>query len=199
MRVFLDDRPVHGLPEGLVAGDAISYCAARVEAEGRLVTAVLADGTRLTEFRSIGPVAEIRLTTALPAQLLAEAYEAAQAIIGECVGLQASAAEAMMAGRIDEGTRGMQRVMETWGRLHQAIVQTEQFARRMFPKATAEGEDEIRFLSETLAGNLRDLKTAIGAEDWSAAADVLGVELQARCEQWGQRLAACRDAALAAM
>jgi hypothetical protein len=198
MQVFLDEQPVRGLPHTLSVNDAVALCARHAEANGRLVVGVRADGAPLSEFQSVGTVAELRLTTGEPAQLLADALEATVAKVEECRDQQTIAADAIMEGRIEDGTRAMQDVMDGWARLHQALVQTEQFGNGAAPTAMASAlaAMDIQMLMSQLAACLRDLKGAVASEDWSAAADVLGVDLLRQCEQWGSRLAAGRDAAL---
>lgn len=196
MRVILDESPLEGAP-GLL-GEALSLGAKEAEVRGRIIIGVSADGARVPDemLSSPGEVgAEIRvlaLSTADPHELIRETMvEAAEALEGARAD-QREVRDLIGKGLTAEAFESLKRALTTWQSVRDAFDRAAQVLAVRAPEDARAGAvlrqagDDVQALSRAL----EEVRRAAGAQDWSALADVVGVELEALAVRWRARLVA---------
>ena len=192
MRVLLDDQTVTIEEPTFAAAIAAGRRAA--ERRGRVLVEVSVDGRPAPESWLEDPAgegreaAEVRLVSAEPVSLvqvtLLEVADALENVRAQ----QHRAAEWIQEDRLDQALGPLATVVATWTSVQQAV--SNGAALLGLDLATVETASGLRLseMIEDLTGRLREVKAALQGQDWTAAADVLGYEMDERAVAWGEAL-----------
>lgn len=187
MHIYLDDRLCEVTAESV--GQAIAAAADLAERDGRMIVEVHVDGEHWSE-RELGSpdhanitADEVRLISADPVELVSRTFADATEALDAADHLQQEAAELIQA---DERRKAMDRLanaLSIWMAVQQAV---ERGAQLMSVDLNEVRISEVTAQStiEELAVHLRDMRTALEAEDPIQLSDTLMYELPEVVQQW---------------
>lgn len=193
MHVFLDDRAIGG--EAASLAEALRAGVAAAERVGRMIVEVQADGERVSDevlgdpARHPASIGEIRLLSADPVAMVADALKEAGLLLVEAKGRQGDAATAFVTGDLGAGTEHLKAVVGAWQSVQDAVSKSA--AVLGIDLGTLEfqgGDGEMHPARDEIAGLaalLNDLLGAVSRQDWSASADVLDYDLAGAADLWG--------------
>ncbi|MEO1583533.1 MAG: hypothetical protein AAFR96_03045 [Planctomycetota bacterium] len=199
MRVLLDGKEIEA-SEPTVAS-AIEAGRAAAEGAGRAIIEVVVNGEPLQgaglDEPSPEPIegGEVRLTSADPSLLVrATLLDAADAL--DATRAQHSAiAEGLQSGETAGALQELSSTLQVWQAAQDVLTRGWLLLGRdtaTLDAPQASGADSIDAMVEQLAGDLQEIKRALGDQDLAAVADVVGYDLEPRAEHWVTLL---RDAA----
>lgn len=185
MRTYIDDRLLES--SGTTLGESLS--AVRAEVEGRLVVEVEADGVpvppeHLDEPPTTSPYAqELRIRTAPPGPLVAEALMQVAEAIEETRGEHEAVAELIQGGEVEQGLDRLRALLAVWQRTQELIDLSLQT-----PGVNLNESQRLGESAEELVDRLNELKRSLGVRDWSSASDVLLYDMPEMIGRWGVML-----------
>ena len=199
MRVVLDGNEIHAT-EATLAG-AIDAGRAAADAAGRAIIEVAVNGAPVRgeqlEQPSADPIegAEVSMTSTDPVSLVKETLlDAADAL--EFTRPQHKAiAEGLQAGEAGDALQQLSSTLQVWQAAQDVLTRGWMLLGRdpgAIDVPAEAGADSVDQMVERLAGELREIKRALGDQDLAAVADVVGYELEPMVEHW---VALLRDAA----
>jgi len=198
MPIFLDDQPLDA--PGPTLGDALTQAQANLADAGRIVVEVVVDGetlagqpldARLGEDVS---AAEVRLVSALPAELATEALAGVRAQLGEARLLQAEAADLLQRDRVSDGLEKVTEAINAWLNTQQAVLQSATVLGVDLDTFEVAGHELTDSVHE-LVGQLKELRDMITAGDMVGLADTLAYEWPGITDRWDAFLGALLDEA----
>jgi hypothetical protein len=206
MQVLLDGNPL-SVSNPSLAG-ALATAAADAQRRGRIIVEVKADGVLLSGDKLGKPsndpstIKELRLLSAEPRALvrhtILEAVTEPRALVRHTIleavtalesarTEQAAAAELIQSGDPEQALGKLQAAMITWQTVRDVVEQSAAVLRIDLDSLALPGVDEgISFKTATkdLLGHLKQMRTALDQQDWSALSDVVGYDLDAQVGVW---------------
>lgn len=197
MKVYLDDEPLAGAGESLTA--ALEAGREAAGSGGRVIVEVWADGAPAPEDDLANPPArepyavELKLVSAEPASVVADAFSLAAEALDEARRLQQAAAESLQTGETSEAMQSLRGALEVWEQVRRSVtdgcallgVGPGEACDAAGSGADGAGLEE---LVAALMGRLLDIKRAVASEDWSGLADVLAYDLDDEAVRWSAML-----------
>ncbi len=199
MRVLLDGNEIQSR-EPTLAG-AIDAGRTAAEAEGRAIIEVSVDGEPVAgdqlEQPSTAAIdgAEVTLTSTDPVSLVRTTLLDAADALESTRPQHAVIAEGLQTGEAGEALAHLSSTLQIWQAAQDVLIRGWMLLGRdpstlgVPPEA---GVDSVEQMINRLAGELREIKRALGDQDLAAVADVVGYELEPLAEHW---VALLRDAA----
>lgn len=197
MRAYLDDQPLSPAPSS--AGDALRAGSQAAQRLGRIIVDIIADGRAVgpDELGSgTGPVDELRLVSAEPAELVRAALGDARRLLGDLREVQTRAGDAFLMGEFEDGAVHLREVIGAWQRVRSAAEQAGALLAVPVDSMVLDAGDGPRPMRnevETLAAALSELREAIARQDVAALADLLEYDLGALARRWDRLLGAFVD------
>lgn len=180
MKAFLDDRKIDaGTP---TLADVLTEGAAMAEEEGRIIVEVSIDGQEVAGDELESPSdtdlgdAEVRLVSADPAALAAQALSDAATQLSQTRERQTQCASLVQVGKITEAMSMMEGCLSDW-QMARTVVDTV----TQLTNVTAKTADDT---IEDLAAKLDELKSALTGQDWATVADLLAYDLDEQVTSW---------------
>lgn len=180
MRAFLDDREIDSSTSTLAG--VLTEGAAMAEASGRIIVEVTIDGVEVDGDRLESPsqedlgTSEVRLVSAEPAALAAQALADAATQLGQTRERQSRCAGLVQVGKISEAMSLMEECLNDW-----QVARTVVDSVTQLTSVTADSaEDTI----EGLAVKLKELKSALTGQDWATVSDILAFDLDEQITSW---------------
>jgi hypothetical protein len=191
MQVLLDGNPL-SVSNPSLAG-ALATAAADAQSRGRIIVEVKADGVLLSDDKLGNPstepstIKELRLLSAEPRALVRHTILEAVSALESARTEQAAAAELIQSGDPEQALGKLQAAMITWQTVRDVVEQSAAVLRIDLDSLVLPGVDEgISFKTATkdLLGHLKQMRTALDQQDWSALSDVVGYDLDAQADVW---------------
>src|SRR5262245_25229892 len=191
MQVLLDGTPVVVARPTLA--DAIATCAADAQSRGRIIVEVKADGVVLAGDKLGNPsrepstIKELCLLSAEPKALVRHTLLEAVGALERARADQATAAEQIQGGQTDQALGTLQTAMLTWQTVRDVVEQSAGVLGLDLDTLVVPGvEDGVTFKTATqeLLKHLREMRTALDQQDWSALSDIVGYDLDAQVGVW---------------
>jgi hypothetical protein len=191
MQVLLDGTPIAVARPTLA--DAIATCAADAQSRGRIIVEVKADGVvlagdKLGNFSGDpNTIRELQLLSAEPRALVRHTILEAVGALENARSDQARAAEQIQSGQTEQALGTLQTAMVTWQTVRDVVEQSAGVLGLQLDTLAVSGVEEgVTFGTATkeLLGHLRQLRTALDQQDWSALSDIVGYDLDAQVGVW---------------
>lgn len=192
MRILMDDK-VCSFPAGSV-GAAVDAAAEAAEQAGRCVVDVEVDGVLwgeselASEGRRAESAQEVRLVTAVPAELLRETFTHATTALLEAEQLLRAAARSLQADQPKEGMDSLMQALSVWMNIQRAVVDGLQFG-RIDTTTLRTSEGTFNETTQDLNARLTALRDAMQAGDTVAVCDCLLYEFPTTTKRWAAMLA----------
>ena len=187
MRVLLDDRPLEIDPPS-IAG-AIAAARSAVDAEGRIVVEILADGHSIDHTILDNPpadaagLAELKFVTADPHAFVAVTLSDTHALLDEAAARHQEAADHLTEGNRDQAIEPLRGALESWAIVRDVIEKSSALL-GIDPRAIACDDLEGSAIIDGLTEKLTEIKTALSDQDDAALADVLAYDMPEQVERW---------------
>jgi hypothetical protein len=200
MQVLLDGLPI-AVPRPSIAL-AIQTAAADAVRRGRIVIEVKADGIVLSgddlsnPSDDDSPVLELSMLSAEPRLLVRQTVLDAADALESVRADQQHAAELIQTGNAGEALEVLQRAFITWQAARDVVARGAALLSIPLDTLALQGVPEgATFASATtsLLAHLGQLKDALGNQDWSALADIVGYDLDADAQTWHALLTSFAD------
>lgn len=182
MRAFLDDRQIDA--ETTTLAGVLSEGAAMAEASGRIIVEVTVDGDEIDgdqlespSQEDLGDV-EVRLVTADPGMLAAQALADASSQLAQTRERQSQCASLVQVGKIAEAMTMMESCLNDWQAARTVVDSVTQLT------SVPAANDTI----DDLAAKLDELKSALTGQDWATVADLLAFDLDEQVTSWTSML-----------
>jgi hypothetical protein len=197
MNVLLDDQPCQF--DAASVGEAITAAASLAEARGRMIVEVLVDGRALSQSdldepsnqTMRGSAGEVRLSSALPTELVRATFQDAAGALSEADALQQSAAGMIQAGQVTQAMDKLAEALSIWSSVQQALVLGA-------PAAGINLETELAAIGREQAlsqlnQHLKAIRDALQTRDPVGLADTLLYDLPDVVSQWRSLLHALAE------
>lgn len=188
MRVFLDDQPCEVAGDTVVA--AVAEAAELARATGRMIVEVIVDGQIWTSQQFDSPdhsectASEVRLLSALPAELVRQTLVDAAGALNEAAALQQQAAELLQQDHVPQAMQRLQRAMAIWGSVQQALTMGASVASIDLNKTAPGMECSINQMIASLNDQLRMMRDELQRQDTVALADTLLYDFPPVIRRW---------------
>jgi len=195
MRIYVDEHICES--DAGCIGEAISAGATVAEDYGRIVIDVVVDGERWDEQRldseesRANDASEIRLTTAVPEELVGDAFLHAADALVRADEVQRAAAEHLQADRGTEALDQLQEAMTIWTSVQETVTRGAALAGLALDEVTV-GDRPARTIIGQLATELTELRSALEAGDPVGMADCLLYRMPEVVTDWRALLDALR-------
>lgn len=191
MRVFLDEQLCETAADSVAK--AIASAAALAEKQGRMVVEVMVDGDCWTDEQiaaassSDTGAEEVKLRTAVPAQLVCQVLRDAEAVLAEADYLQEKAAELIESGQQEEARERLNEALTIWVNVQQAISMSSEIMGWNLEQETG-GPDSPAAIIDNLNGHLKLLRQALEANDPVGLIDSLRFDFPEVISRWRKLL-----------
>jgi hypothetical protein len=203
MEIYLDDEPYQvdqsaSPTVGLVLDEVLK----QVRAGGRIVAAIRCDGVEVDSDdlqRVLGEptdtYARLDFVSGSAGDLVIEALSRIQAMLMELGATKDEAVEKLSQGQTSEGMALLGPYFDAWRQAHEAVLQS---ARLVGLDLTAVSVDDVPMVEvfSQFAEQLRQLKTALEANDHVTLSDILSYEADATTERWIKLIDLVKEASL---
>lgn len=176
---------------------ALRAAADAAKARGRVVIEVKADGQRIPDEALANPSDELTTIRSLtflsadPRQLVGQTLLDAADALDDVQGEQQMVSDLIQMGRTGEAIEPLQRVLTTWQAARDVVDRGSALMGISLSSLKLGGIDEgFDAATRNLRENLRALRDAMEAEDWSAISDVVAYDLDAQAKRWSVLLRA---------
>lgn len=179
---------------------------AAAEAKGAMIVGVLGDNQELAQELLQEPpdtpgspphFAHLAMSSVRPADLVARTLRDAAAAVDGLIASQQHAAAAIQEGKLQEGLVSLQEIFSTWQLVRDVISQGASVLKRDLTQLATlpgiDGNKPVQLCLNALVHTLREVKTSIDSEDWSALCDHVGFTLDAMAKDWKVVLGALAD------
>ncbi|CAG1009309.1 hypothetical protein PHYC_03686 [Phycisphaerales bacterium] len=193
----LDGHPL-AIPRPTLA-EALRAASAAAKALGRVIVEVKADGEQIPDDALARPSEELTTVRSLtfisadPKQLVGQTLLDAAAALDDVLGEQQMVSDLVQMGRTEEAIDPLRRVLTTWQAARDVVDRGSALLGINVNTLKLEGldaEEGFEGSTRSLRENLRALRDAMEAEDWSAVSDVVAYDLDAQAKRWSGLLRA---------
>jgi hypothetical protein len=196
MRVLLDDSPCSVKAESISA--ALRSVAGEADRAGRVIVDVYVDGHRCSADdldrldSQTGAVSELRLVSADPSVIVAEALESAETALADADALQRDAAELLQAGHSVEAFSRLTGAVSLWTSVRQAVADGCALVDLDLDSLKV-GDEPASAIIGMLTDHLRQLRSSLESLDVVRLADLLLYEMPAVIGAWHELLASLHE------
>lgn len=209
MRVFLDEQAIEiqraggsdgQTPDSVAA--AIAAARAAAQANGRVIIDVRVNGERLDDDALDSPSdspagdIEFKCFSADPRQLVAESFVDVSLALEGARPAQREAADSLQTGNLEAAFEQLAGALEVWDAVHRVTEQGPALLGVTLASLHPSGGSIEKDLA-TLSATLQQVRDAVGTQDWSTLADLLGHDLDDAACRWARLLAEFGDRASA--
>jgi hypothetical protein len=185
MRVLLD-KTVCDVQVDSVE-DAIAAAADLAQQRGRMIVEVIIDGRTWTQVdladaSSLSSCEEVHLTSADPAELVAQTFSQAGDALREADQLQQTAAELIQADHMPQAMDKLSEALNIWSSVQQAVSMGAEVAG--LDLATEIASAGLEGVIDRLNSHLKTIRTSLESRDPVGLADTLLYELPEMNVQW---------------
>jgi hypothetical protein len=187
MHILVDDRPCEH--RATTVAEAIAEGVRIAQSQGRMVVDVYVDGEHWSEARltseamNSAPVGEVRLHTAVAAELAGEVFQQAADAVQQTDLLQRDAAELIQAGKLPAAMEKLAQALSLWSQVQMAAATGSKAAGINLERVEVDGVAMNRVVTG-LNDRLRQLHAALKDGDSVTLADTLMYDLPPVVTEW---------------
>lgn len=190
MQIWIDNTHIS---EAQDINHAIDQARIHAESNGRLIVDILVDGQPAPdEFygetpETLGPIQELRFTTADTQSMVNESIETAIDSIELLKADQAQGAQQIRSGELGDAMESLRAVLEGWQAIRDMADQIAQITNIDIRTLQVGGEPGSQII-ESLSTALSEVRETLQNEDWSSLGDVIEYDLEALATKWSALL-----------
>lgn len=200
MRVTLDGAPL--VLERPTLAQALSKASAAARARGRVIIEARADGHALSDDQlgnpsdEPGSLREVTLTSAEPRALVKVTLDDAARAVGDLAKDQRESAAKIHAGRESEALSQLQSIFTTWQTVKDIVDRAQALLEHNLDDVALEAVprgETVSVASRRLLTHLKNVRSSLTTQDWSALADTLEYDLCEEADTWVKLLSGLAD------
>jgi hypothetical protein len=191
MQVLLDGLPIPG--DFRTVSSAVDAARGAAESAGRIIIEAKGDGRVLSTteldnaLKSESDFVQVDFRSADPILLVTNSLQDAADGLGQVKAVHAAAASAFQRGEGEAGLAHLQSALQTWQVVRDLAEQTCRLM-GLNPQSIVvpgvHGEIPFDHAVALMVKRLKEVQSALTAQDWSALADTVGYEMDALADVW---------------
>jgi len=192
MHIWIDNTQLSDAPD---LNAALEQARVHAETTGRLIVDILVDGQPApdeifeNEPEGLGPINELRFTTANTNELIAETAQTAIESIELLKDDLDQGAQQIRSGDLQDAMETMRSIMESWQAMRDIVDQITQITSTDLTTLKV-GESLGSEIIDLLSNSLSEVREALQNEDWSLLGDVIEYDLNELAVKWSALLSA---------
>ena len=196
MHIWIDNTQLADAPD---LNAALEQARVHAETGGRLIVDILVDGQPAPdeifddEPEGLGPINELRFTTADTNELIVETAQTAIESIELLKADLEAGAQQIRAGDIQDAMETMRSILEGWQAMRDIVDQITQIT-SIEIESIKVGEEMGSEIIDLLSKSLSEVRETLQNEDWSSLGDVIEYDLNELAVKWSAMLSALIEA-----
>lgn len=192
MQIWIDNTQISDAQD---INDAIDQARIHAESSGRLIVDILVDGQPAPDElygetpETLGPIQELRFTTADTQSMVNESIETAIDSIELLKADQAQGAQQIRSGELGDAMESLRAVLEGWQAIRDMADQIAQIT-NIDIQTLQVGDEPGSQIVESLSKALSEVRETLQNEDWSSLGDVIEYDLEELATKWSALLTA---------
>ncbi|MBO6512681.1 MAG: hypothetical protein JJ974_01795 [Phycisphaerales bacterium] len=192
MQIWIDNTQLSDAPD---IGEAIEQARLHAENAGRLIVDILVDGQPAPDElygdtpETLGPIEELRFTTADTRSMVNESINTAIDSIELLKADQAQCAQQIRSGELGDSMETLRSILEGWQAIRDMADQITQIT-NLDIQSVQIGSEHGSEIVQSLSTALSEVRETLQNEDWSSLGDVIEYDLEELATKWSALLGA---------
>lgn len=192
MHIWIDNTQLNDAPD---INEALENARLHAESAGRLIIDILVDGQPAPDElygetpETLGPIQELRFTTADTQSMVNESIETAIDSIELLKADQVQGAQQIRSGELGDAMESLRAILEGWQAIRDMVDQITQIT-NLDIQSVQVGNEQGSEIVQSLSTALAEVRETLQSEDWSSLGDVIEYDLEELATKWSALLSA---------
>lgn len=192
MHIWIDDTQLSDTTD---INEALDNARLHAESAGRLIIDILVDGQPAPDElygetpETLGPIQELRFTTADTQSMVNESIETAIDSIELLKADQVQGAQQIRSGELGDAMDTLRAILEGWQAMRDMVDQITQIT-DLDIQSVQVGSEQGSEIVQSLSTALSEVRETLQSEDWSSLGDVIEYDLEELATKWSALLSA---------
>ncbi len=192
MHIWIDDTQ---LSDATDINEALDNARLHAESAGRLIIDILVDGQPAPDElygetpETLGPIQELRFTTADTQSMVNESISTAIDSIDLLKADQVQGAQQIRSGELGDAMDTLRAILEGWQAMRDMVDQITQIT-DLDIQSVQVGSEPGSVIVQSLSTALSEVRETLQSEDWSSLGDVIEYDLEELATKWSALLSA---------
>lgn len=192
MQIWIDNTQLNDATD---INEALDNARLHAESAGRLIIDILVDGQPAPDElygetpETLGPIQELRFTTADTQSMVNESIETAIDSIELLKADQVQGAQQIRSGELGDAMESLRAILEGWQAIRDMVDQVTQIT-DLDIQSVQVGNEQGSEIVQSLSTALSEVRETLQSEDWSSLGDVIEYDLEELATKWSALLSA---------